>query len=51
MPWASSTAAFEREVKLGRAKAYGVSNCDSDQLSAALQAGRPAAVQNGYSLL
>ncbi len=51
VPVASSSAAFEREIELGRVKAYGVSNCDSGQLGAALRAGRPAAVQNGYSLL
>jgi aryl-alcohol dehydrogenase-like predicted oxidoreductase len=51
VPFTCSSAALEREIELGRARAYGVSNCDFDQLGVAMQAGRPSAVQNGYSLL
>lgn len=42
---------FEREQREGRIGAYGVSNFSARQLEQSLAAGRPVAVQNGYSLL
>lgn len=43
--------AFERLLRDGRIRAYGVSNFSAPQLEAALIAGDPAAVQNSHSLL
>jgi len=51
VPIADTIAAFEEAVARGAVQAYGVSNFNAKQLSAALKAGSPAAVQNGYSLL
>jgi aryl-alcohol dehydrogenase-like predicted oxidoreductase len=51
VPIADTFGAFEEAVARGAVRAYGVSNFNAGQLSAALRAGRPAAVQNGYSLL
>ena len=51
VPVAETIGAFEEAVARGAVRAYGVSNFNAGQLSAALNAGRPAAVQNGYSLL
>jgi aryl-alcohol dehydrogenase-like predicted oxidoreductase len=42
---------FEEVVASGRAQAWGVSNVDRGQLRLVLAAGRPAYVQNSYSLL
>ncbi|HEX9381373.1 MAG TPA: aldo/keto reductase [Gaiellaceae bacterium] len=44
-------ATFEGLIELRLIKAYGVSNFDADQLRGMLTAGRPAVVQNSYSLL
>jgi aryl-alcohol dehydrogenase-like predicted oxidoreductase len=38
-------------VDLALIRAYGVSNFDADQLRSVLEVGRPAVVQNSYSLL
>jgi aryl-alcohol dehydrogenase-like predicted oxidoreductase len=43
--------AFEALTAMGEIGAYGVSNFDAAQLGAALQAGRPQAIQNDHSLL
>jgi len=51
VPVAETIGAFEEAVARGAVRAYGVSNFSAAQLSAALSAGSPAAVQNGYSLL
>jgi aryl-alcohol dehydrogenase-like predicted oxidoreductase len=51
VPLADTFGAFEDFVAAGRARAYGVSNFDADQLQAALEAGAPQAVQNSHSLL
>jgi aryl-alcohol dehydrogenase-like predicted oxidoreductase len=51
VPVAETIGAFEEAVDSGAVRAYGVSNFSAGQLSAALNAGSPAAVQNGYSLL
>jgi len=51
VPVAETIGAFEDAVARGAVQAYGVSNFSAGQLSAALTAGCPAAVQNGYSLL
>src|SRR5438132_1779996 len=50
-PLEETFAAFSDLAGLGLLKAYGVSNFGADQLRAALGAGRPAALQNSYSLL
>ena len=50
-PVEETVATFEGLVDLGVIKAYGVSNFDADQLRSVLEAGRPAVVQNSYSLL
>src|SRR6266542_6496478 len=44
-------ATLEGLIELRLIKAYGVSNFDADQLRGMLTAGRPAVVQNSYSLL
>ncbi len=51
VPLGESLAGFEALQEAGRTRAYGVSNFDSGQLEQALTAGRPAAVQNSFSLL
>jgi aryl-alcohol dehydrogenase-like predicted oxidoreductase len=50
-PIAETIGAFEALLERGRIKAYGVSNFDAEQLRAALAIGRPAVVQNSFSLL
>jgi len=51
VPIAETVGAFEELQAAGKIRAYGVSNFSAEQLEAALQAGRPEAVQNEYSLL
>lgn len=51
VPLDESLASLEARREAGQTRAYGVSNFDSDQLEQALAAGRPAAVQNSFSLL
>jgi aryl-alcohol dehydrogenase-like predicted oxidoreductase len=51
VPVAETIGAFEELVRAGVMAEYGVSNFDESQLGAALEAGRPALVQNSYSLL
>ncbi len=50
-PLEETIATFEGLIELGLIKAYGVSNFNADQLRAVLAVGRPAVVQNSYSLL
>jgi aryl-alcohol dehydrogenase-like predicted oxidoreductase len=50
-PIAETVATFEGLVEAGLTKAWGVSNFDADQLRSVLSFGRPAALQNSYSLL
>ena len=50
-PLGETLKAFERLVERGVVRAYGVSNFDGEQLRATLALGRPAAVENSYSLL
>jgi aryl-alcohol dehydrogenase-like predicted oxidoreductase len=50
-PLGETLEAFERLVERGVVRAYGVSNFDGEQLRATLALGRPAAVENSYSLL
>src|SRR6266545_4613495 len=50
-PLEETIATFEGLVQLDLIKAYGVSNFDADQLRVFLRGGRPAALQNSYSLL
>jgi aryl-alcohol dehydrogenase-like predicted oxidoreductase len=51
VPLPETLGAFEDAVVAGSIRWYGVSNFDADQLAAALSAGSPVAIQNGYSLL
>jgi aryl-alcohol dehydrogenase-like predicted oxidoreductase len=51
VPVADTFGAFEAAQADGAIHGYGVSNFDAAQLAAALAAGRPVAIQNGYSLL
>jgi aryl-alcohol dehydrogenase-like predicted oxidoreductase len=51
VPLADTLGAFDELVAGGKIRAYGVSNFDSGQLEAALEAGTPAAIQNAHSLL
>jgi aryl-alcohol dehydrogenase-like predicted oxidoreductase len=51
VPLGESFGAFGKAQAEGSIGAYGVSNFDAAQLSAALAAGGPRAVQNSYSLL
>jgi aryl-alcohol dehydrogenase-like predicted oxidoreductase len=51
VPLAESLGAFGSAQADGLIGAYGVSNFDAAQLTAALAAGQPRAVQNSYSLL
>jgi aryl-alcohol dehydrogenase-like predicted oxidoreductase len=50
-PLADTIGAFEGLCDRGVIKTYGVSNFDADQLRETVAAGRPAAIQNSYSLL
>jgi aryl-alcohol dehydrogenase-like predicted oxidoreductase len=50
-PVEETFATFEDLVERGLITAYGVSNVGANELRAALAAGRPALVQNSYSLL
>jgi aryl-alcohol dehydrogenase-like predicted oxidoreductase len=51
-PVEETVATFEGLVELGVVKAYGFSNVDVDQLRSVVRAGgKPAVVQNSYSLL
>ena len=50
-PIQETFATFSGLAELGLVKAWGVSNFDADQLREALLAGRPAVLQNSYSLL
>jgi aryl-alcohol dehydrogenase-like predicted oxidoreductase len=50
-PIEETVATFAGLVEAGLIKAWGVSNFDADQLRSVLAFGRPAAVQNSYSLL
>jgi aryl-alcohol dehydrogenase-like predicted oxidoreductase len=51
VPLAETFGAFEQARAQGSVGAYGVSNFTAAQLTAALAAGAPQAVQNSYSLL
>src|SRR6266550_6226955 len=51
VPVEEPLATFEGLIRLGLVKAYGVSNFDAKQLEAVLGIGKPAVVQNSYSLL
>jgi aryl-alcohol dehydrogenase-like predicted oxidoreductase len=51
VPLAETMDAFEDAIAAGSIGAYGVSNFHAGQLAAALTAGNPVAIQNGYSLL
>jgi aryl-alcohol dehydrogenase-like predicted oxidoreductase len=50
-PLAETVEAFESLVERGLIRAWGVSNFDARRLEATLAIGRPALVQNSYSLL
>jgi aryl-alcohol dehydrogenase-like predicted oxidoreductase len=50
-PLDETAAAFEELAAQDKIDAYGVSNFDAPQLEAALNTGRPQAIQNSYSLL
>jgi aryl-alcohol dehydrogenase-like predicted oxidoreductase len=50
-PVGETIGAFEELVDRGVIRAYGVSNVTADELRAALAVGKPALVQNSYSLL
>jgi aryl-alcohol dehydrogenase-like predicted oxidoreductase len=50
-PLADTLAAFERLIDEGTIGAYGVSNFSAQQVEDAIRLGRPALVQNEYSLL
>ncbi|HMG64390.1 MAG TPA: aldo/keto reductase [Streptosporangiaceae bacterium] len=51
VPLPESIGAFEAAREAGLIGAYGVSNFDAAQLTAAIEAGAPRAIQNCYSLL
>src|SRR6266571_50193 len=51
VPLEQTIETFERLVEIGLIKAYGVSNFNAQQLQRTLFFGRPALVQNSYSLL
>ena len=51
VPLAESSGAFAQARDDGLIGAYGLSNVTAGQLAAALEAGRPRAVQNSHSLL
>jgi aryl-alcohol dehydrogenase-like predicted oxidoreductase len=50
-PLAETVEAFESLLRRGLIRAWGVSNVDAVQLKATLEIGRPALVQNSFSLL
>jgi aryl-alcohol dehydrogenase-like predicted oxidoreductase len=50
-PLDETISTFEGLAQLGLIKAYGVSNFNAGELRQAISVGRPAAVQNSYSLL
>ena len=50
-PVEETVATFEGLVELGLIKVYGWSNVDADQLRSVVRVGKPAVVQNSYSLL
>jgi aryl-alcohol dehydrogenase-like predicted oxidoreductase len=50
-PLEETIGAFEALCDRGAIRAYGVSNFDAEQLREAIAAGRPATIQNSYSLL
>src|SRR5918994_722125 len=50
-PLEETVATFEGLVERGVTRTYGVSNVDGNQLRSVLSIGRPAVVQNSYSLL
>jgi aryl-alcohol dehydrogenase-like predicted oxidoreductase len=50
-PLEETIATFEGLIEVGLIKAYGFSNVDAEQLRKVIQVGRPAALQNSYSLL
>jgi aryl-alcohol dehydrogenase-like predicted oxidoreductase len=50
-PLEETVTTFGELVRTGLARAWGVSNFDAEQLRATLAIGRPAVVQNSYSLL
>jgi aryl-alcohol dehydrogenase-like predicted oxidoreductase len=50
-PLAETVGTFESLVERGLIRAWGVSNFDAGRLEATLAIGRPAVVQNSYSLL
>jgi aryl-alcohol dehydrogenase-like predicted oxidoreductase len=51
VPIAETVGAFDAALADGSIRAYGVSNFGAGQLTAALEAGSPLAIQNSYSLL
>jgi aryl-alcohol dehydrogenase-like predicted oxidoreductase len=51
VPLADTVDAFDDAMAAGLIRGYGVSNFDSRQLTSALAAGAPAAIQNSFSLL
>ena len=51
VPLADTLGVFDDLLAKGKIGASGVSNFDSDQLAAALDAGSPRAIQNAHSLL
>jgi aryl-alcohol dehydrogenase-like predicted oxidoreductase len=51
IPVQHTVNAFEALAAKGQIRAYGLSNFDAAQLRAALEAGRPQAIQNNHSLL
>jgi len=51
VPVAEAVGAFEEVVASGRARAWGASNVNAAQLGEILEHGRPALVQNSFSLL
>jgi aryl-alcohol dehydrogenase-like predicted oxidoreductase len=51
VPLDETVATFDGLIQLKLIKAYGVSNFDAHQLAAVLGTGKPALVQNSYSLL
>ena len=51
VPLAETIATFEGLIELKLIKAYGLSNFNAEQLGEALGSGKPALLQNSYSLL
>jgi aryl-alcohol dehydrogenase-like predicted oxidoreductase len=51
VPLGETFGAFEQLTRVGKIRAYGVSNFGATQLEAALAAGSPRAIQNEHSLL